>query len=87
MAKYNFRVPRGFVPRKPSESAYAHRRRSEKAVEDRCREGGMEDVVATTYMPDGMVKVWGEAGGSRPPTSLQAYNDGWERTFGGRDEG
>ncbi len=43
----------------------------------------MDDLVSTTAMPDGTIKVWGEAGASRPPTSRQAFEQGWERAFGG----
>lgn len=82
MAKLNFRVPRGFVSRKPGESIYSHGRRSEKLVEERCKEGGMDEVAVSARLPDGTVRVWGEAGGSRPPVSRRAYEDGWERTFG-----
>lgn len=89
MAKLNFKVPRAFaereVPRGTLEDGHAHGRRVEKFVVERCKESGMDDVVATTRMPDGSVRVWGEAGASRPPTSRQAFEQGWERAFGGAE--
>lgn len=84
--KHHFKVPahvvRREIPRAPDDSAYSYGRRAEEHIVERCKEGGMDDVIAAARMPDGTVRVWGEAGASRPPTDREKYEQGWERAFG-----
>ena len=83
MAQLDFVVPRKAVKETEPPGLRGLERAEAGAygVRERCIEAGMDNVYASTMLPNGSVRVWGEAGGTRPATKRDAYEQGWERIF------
>lgn len=82
--KYEVVIPKRSLPAaRPGGDGFGRRQERQQYVIDRLHETKNGEVHATAVLPDGSVKIWGEGDQSRPLSSLRAYNEGWERAFGG----